>query len=280
METTKEQKMENSELQKHLVAVIDEAIAEIEDLKKSKFDAQEIKMEGAGEDGIAGQKANGSIGKADEDDDEKEEKDEMDKADGVNNQADSDAGSFKQSSTVGKGEDCMDKGEDCMDKADDDDEDDDEKKKKDMEKADGKNNEADPDKGAFKASESVKKSADEEDEEDSLRKSFEEQEELMKSYVDEKFAALEKTIAAVLESVEAIADSPAPAKGVTADGFTALKKNDDEEIQPLNKSYVADKLFGLKKSGENIDSADIIKVETGSQNDIAAVAQKYGLVKR
>ena len=272
--------MENQDLQKHLVSVIDEAISEIEDLKKSKFEAQTIKMEGPGSDGIAGKSANGDIEgaamKAEDDDD-------MDKADGVNTEADPDKGRFKQSDTVGK--------------AEDEDEDEDEKKKKEMEKADGKNNEADPDKGRFKQSDTVgkgedceksededsdlQKSEDEEKSEDTdLAKSVKESEELMKSYVDEKFSALEKSIAGILESVKALADSPAPAKGVQADQFAALQKNDEDTFEPLNKSYVADKLFELKKSGDKIDSADIIKVETGSQNDIAAVAQKYGLVKR
>jgi len=254
---------------KSLVAVIDEAIAEIEDLQKSKFDAQEIEM-GEKKSGVKEMDKNGSMAaKADDDKDEDEDKDEMDKADGKNNEADPDKGPFKQSESVGKGEDC--------EKADDDD--DEEEEKKDMDKAEGKNLEADPDAGAFKESATVKKSADEEEGE-SLSKALEEQEELIKSYVDSKFADLEKTIAAVLESVEALADSPVPAKGVTADGFTALQKSNDETVQPLNKSYVANELFSLKKSGEKVDSADIIKVETGSQNDIAAVANKYGLVKR
>lgn len=278
--------MENQDLQKHLVSVIDEAISEIEELKKSKFAAQEIKME-AGDDGIAGMKANGSMDKMEDCD--KKEDDDMDKADGVNNEADPSKGDFKQADTVGKGEDCDD-----MDKAEDEDEDEDEKKKKEMEKHDGKNNEADPSKGDFKQADTVGKAEDDMDkkedddkdmekskkEEDDLAKSVKASEELMKSYVDEKFTALEKSIAGILESVKALADSPAPSKGVQADQFAALQKSNDDTFEPLNKSYVADKLIDLKKSGENVDSADIIKVETGGQNDIVAVANKYGLVKR
>ena len=250
--------MENSNIQESLVAVIEEAIQEIEDLKKSKFEAQEIKLDGAGEDGIKGHKANGSIGKADDDKDEdedededEEEKDEAAKADGVNNQADPSKGDFKQADTVSKEE---------------------------AAKADGKNNEADPSKGDFKEAETVSKSQDE-NQEDELKKSLEKQEELMKSYVDSKFDALENKISSVLESVQALADSPVQPKGVTAGEFKALQKsNDTEEAEPLNKSYVADKLFELKKSGEKVDSADIIRVETGNQHDIQKVAKQYKLV--
>jgi len=78
----------NSELVKSLNSLIDETLSELEDLKKSRFSASEIKLDGPGEDGIAGKPANGNIAaKADEkeeekeDEEEKEEEKDLDKAD-------------------------------------------------------------------------------------------------------------------------------------------------------------------------------------------------------
>ena len=39
----------------------------------------------------------------------------------------------------------------------------------------------------------------------------------------------------------------------------------------------ANKLFELKKSGEEVDSSDIFRVETGTQETANAIATKYGL---
>lgn len=229
--------MENTELKKHLVSVIDEAIAEIEELKKSKFQAQEIKLEGPGK-GIDGKPADGSLGKEEDSDKDEDDKDEKE---------------------VEKAED--DKSEEEVDKADDEkDEDEDEKKKKDAKKDDKK---------------------DEKKEEVPFAKSLEAQEQLLKSYVDEKFSSLESKIASVLDSVRTLADQPVGPKGVTVDKFAALEKSAPEVVvAPLNKSAIADQLFELKKSkAQHVDSADIYKVETGNQNDIQTVAKKYGLVK-
>src|SRR5665213_284378 len=83
----------NEQMMKSLVALIDESLAEIEELKKSdRFSASEVKIEGPGT-GIAGKPVNGSgVGKADDDDgDEDEDEDDkkdMDKADGINRTAD------------------------------------------------------------------------------------------------------------------------------------------------------------------------------------------------
>ena len=78
----------NSELVKSLNSLIDETLSELEDLKKSRFSASEIKLDGPGEDGIAGKPANGNIAaKADEKEEEneveeeKEEEKDLDQAD-------------------------------------------------------------------------------------------------------------------------------------------------------------------------------------------------------
>src|ERR1700684_1609909 len=91
----------NEQMMKSLVALIDESLAEIEELKKSdRFSASEVKIEGPGT-GIAGKPVNGSgVGKADDDkdddkdDDDKKKKEDkdMDKGEGVNRQADPNGG--------------------------------------------------------------------------------------------------------------------------------------------------------------------------------------------
>lgn len=91
----------NEEMMKSLVALIDESLAEIEELKKSdRFAASEVSI-GDSESGMEGRDKNGSIDKADEDkdDDEDEDKDDedkdMDKAEGKNSEADPNAGSHE-----------------------------------------------------------------------------------------------------------------------------------------------------------------------------------------
>ena len=77
----------NEELTKSLVALIDETLEEIEELKKSsKFAASEVKIEGPGE-GINGKPVNGSLeakkaeDKKDDEDEDKSDKDEDDEED-------------------------------------------------------------------------------------------------------------------------------------------------------------------------------------------------------
>lgn len=144
-------------------------------------------------------------------------------------------------------DDDMDKAESCMDKAED-------KKKK----------EEDEDEEEH-----------EEEEKEHMKKSLQESEALIKSYVDKRFSELEKTISRLVDVVESIADAPAPRKGVPA-GFTALQKSQEEQ-EPLSKSQVANQLFELKKSGKQVDSADIFKVETGNNLTVLEIANKYGL---
>lgn len=71
----------NSELVKSLNVLIDETLSELEELKKSRFSAVEVKLDGPGEDGIAGKPASGSMEKEeDKKDKEEDEEEETEKA--------------------------------------------------------------------------------------------------------------------------------------------------------------------------------------------------------
>jgi hypothetical protein len=241
----------DEKLVKSLTSLIDETIAEIEDLKKSRFSAAEIKLDGPGEDGIAGKPASGDIGKDDDEDDdeddEKKKKEEAEKAEKEEKEKD----------------DKKKKEDEEAEKADK------------SECAKGVNEEKDE---AKKADDDKKKKKDEdEDEEDEkskgfeFKKSLEDQESLMKSYVDEKVSGLEKKLADILEVINKIGEQPVSKKGIST--VVPLKKND--ESAPLAKAEVANKLFELKKSGTYVDSADIAAVETGG--DLQVITSKYNL---
>ena len=206
----------NEEMVKSLSSLIDETLEEMEEIKKSKFAASEIKL---GEDeGLAGKGKNGSL--------EAKKKEDKDK--------------------------------------DDDDEDED-----DMDK--GENEKADPDHGKFAQAPTVSKGEDKED----MKKSIDKSETLMKSYIDEKYSSLEEKLSKMAAAIEAIADAPVARKGIPS-GITALAKSTDE-VEQLSKSDVANKLFELKKSGQSVNSEDIFRVETGSQENANLIASKYGL---
>lgn len=166
------------------------------------------------------------------------------------------------------------------DKEDEDEEDED---SDDMDKADwaeksdcmDKAEEEDEDKEESKKHEKKESKKEEMKEMKEMKKSLEDAEALMKSYVDERFSTLEKTISKLAAAVEAIADAPVQRKGIPA-GVTALHKS-SEEVEPLSKSEVANKLFELKKTGKSVDSADIFKVETGNNLTVLEIANKYGL---
>lgn len=232
-------------LMKSLVDLIDETLAEVEELKKSdRFSASEIKLDGPGS-GIAGKDSNGSLGKAedkeddekDEDEDEEEDKD-MEKAEGKNREADPNGGKH-------------------MAKSDDEDEDDeDEEDEKDMEKAEGKNREADPNGGKH------------------LAKSLAEQETLMKSYVDTRLAPIEDQLKNIAGMVEKMFKSPVAARGQNYKNVSPLIKSEDAG-EPLSKSQVVEKLLTLKKSGAAIESTDIASAELGGPAELAKIAQKY-----
>ncbi len=251
---------------KSLISIIDETLGEVEeirktrDLEKSKFEASEIKL---GEDeGLAGKSKNGELDakkKEDEDKDKDKDKDEdkykdMDK--GENEKADADHGKFAQAPTVSKGE----------------------------------NEKADPDHGKFAQAPSVSKGDDEDKDKDKdedkykdkekmdykdMKKSLDENESLMKSYVDNKMSSIEEKLSKMAAAIEAIADAPVDRKSIPA-GVSALHKSADE-IEPMNKAEIANKLFELKKSGEDVDSTDIFMVETGNQTTANQITTKYGL---
>lgn len=229
----------NEEMVKSLTSLIDETLEEIEEIKKSKFAASEISL-GDDKSGVADKSKNGKLEakKAeDEDEDEEEEEDEdMDKADDEDEDEESDD---------------MDKA-DCMDKAEDEDEEDEKKESKKHEKKEPKKEEM-----------------------KEMKKSLKNSESLMKSYVDERFSSLEKTISKLAAAVESIADAPVQRKGIPA-GVAPLRKS-SEETESLSKSEVANKLFELKKTGKHVDSADIFKVETGNNTTVLEIANKYGL---
>lgn len=228
--------MKNEEIAKSLIDLIDETIGEIEELKKSKFSAAEIKIEGPGE-GIAGKPVNGDLDakKAEAEEKEKKEKEEKEKKD-------------KQ---VEKG---------VLDEA--------EMKKKEQEEKESAEQKK-------KEEEEAKKGKFSEKDED-VKKSSVEAETLMKSYVDSKLSPIESKLSEIVALVNKIGEQPVDRKSVPA-GIVPLKKNDGDEVQPLTKKQVVDKLFELKKSGTSVDTLDIVKAETGSLADVQQTVIKYGL---
>lgn len=246
--------LNDKELVKSLTSLIDETLEEIEEIKKSKYAATEVKLDGPGEDGIAGKSANGELdAKKAEDEDEKkkkekedEDEDDMDK--GENEKADPDHGKFAQAPSVTKGE----------------------------------NEKADEDHGKFAQAPTVSKKEDEDEEDkkedkEDMKKSIQAQEQLMKSYVDTKFSALEERLSKMTEMMESIADAPVERRGVPA-GVKPLSKSAEEFEETLNKTSVADSLFSLKKSGQEVDSMDVFRVETSKNyGELKAIADKYGI---
>ena len=230
------------ELKKSLTDLIDETLLELEELKKSRFSAAEVDLKGPGADGIAGKPANGKLAEKAEDkkEDEEEDKDEVaEKGEGVNSAAD-------------------------MGKAEDKKEDKKEEKKEEPHKDDPKHEEKEKD--------MAKKLLDMHKGE--MKKSLEDADTLMKSYVDQKVGALEGKLASILETVTKLAEAPVPVKGVGYKGVAPLLKSADE-VEPLSKSEVASKLFDLKKSGSRVDSNDIAMAEMG--HDLDKIVSKYNI---
>lgn len=227
----------DNKLTKSLTDLIDETLQELDELRKSRFAASEIKIEGPG-DGIAGKPSDGKLDAAKaEDKDEDGKEDDKDKDD----------------KKVEKG--VLDEAE----KADKDDDKDDDKKedKKDDKKSDDKDDDKDDAKAAFAA----------------MKKSSEEANSLMKSYVEERVKPLEDKLTTILDLVNKIADQPVAPKGVTAREVAPLLKSGGASFEPLSKAEVASKLFELKKSGTKVDSLDITKAEMGQ--DLQTIVKKY-----
>ena len=269
----------NADMQKALVNLIDETLGEIEELKKSdRFSASEVSL-GDSKSGIESKDKNGSLGKEEDKKEEEDEKkedeekedDDMDKAEGKNREADPNGGHHQ----VAKGE--MMAG--------------DSKEGSSTGSAEGKNREADPMSKmedrmckmeavmAKMEAHLSKKEDKEEDKKEDMKKSEEENkgssEELVKSTSD-RIEDLEKSLADIAKMVKEIADTPLPAKSVSYKDVQPLVKSEDAS-EPLNKSAVVDKLFELKKSGENVSSLDITSAELASPAELVKIANKYNI---
>jgi hypothetical protein len=264
-------------LTKSITDLIDETLQELDELRKSRFSASEIKIEGPG-DGIAGKPVNGALDakKAemckdeDDKDDDKDEDEDKDMDKGENQKADPGPVHHGEGSAKGQGPREQTGGgkvrgtEGTNSKADpgethwtetsksEDDKKDDKKKKKDGDKDDKDDGD---DKKSFPF----------------MKKSLEESESLMKSYVEERVKPLEDKLTTILELVNKIADQPVAPKGTTIKSAPLFKSS--QEVEPLTKSQVANKLFDLKKSGTRVDSADIAMAEMGQ--DLQQIIKKY-----
>lgn len=257
----------NEELVKSLEALIDETLGELEELRKSKFSATEVKLDGPGEN-LNSQNAgpssdeNGSLGKEeDKDDEDEEEKKKKDMEKGVNEQAEkAEAVSKEEDKDMEKGvNEQAEKAEECHDE-------DPKHEKKEKKKI--------KELSEMHKEEDKKEKKDDEKEGLPLKKSEEpkEFETLMKSYVDEKIQPLESKLASILELVTKLGDKPVPPKGFTAK-MVPLAKSDEKE--PLSKGEISGKLFELKKSGTTVDSTDIAKADMGI--GLQELVAKYNL---
>jgi hypothetical protein len=237
----------DAKLTKSLTDLIDETLQELDELRKSRFAATEIKIEGPG-DGIAGKPADGDLHAKKAEDDKEDEEDKKKKED-------------------------MDKA-DCMDKAEDKKEDKPEDKDKKHEDMDKKEDKKEPHKDDPEHEEKEKKMAQKllDMHKMEMKKSSEESESLMKSYVEERVKPLEDKLSTILDLVNKIADQPVAPRGITAK-TTPLLKSAEGYAEPLSKAEVANKLFELKKSGTKVDSLDIAKAEMGQ--DLTTIVKKY-----
>lgn len=238
----------NAELTKNLTDLIDETMAELEDLKKSRFAAAEMEVKGPGE-GIAGKPSNGELDakKAEEEHEEDEEEEKAEKAD--------------REEEEDEEEEKAEKAEYAK-KADHDDTADKPETKRKLKALLGKAEEE----------EHEEEEHEEEKEEKKMKKSEQEISSLMKSYVDERVKPMEAKLTEIFSLVEKIANQPMAPKGVTAKAVP-LMKSADEGHTPLSKADVASKLFDLKKSGTNVDSVDIVKADLGQ--DLEKIVKKY-----
>jgi hypothetical protein len=243
--------MMDAKLTKSLTDLIDETLQELEELRKSRFAAAEIKIEGPG-DGIAGKPSDGDLhakkgeNEAVKAEDKKEDDEDEDKK-------------KKDMEEAKKGQNEDPRAED-MDKKED---------KKEDKKDDKEPHKDDPEHEA-KEKKMAQKLMDMH--KDEMKKSYEEQSTFFKSHVEERVKPLEDKLATILELVNKIAEQPVAPKGAPA-GATPLFKSDSEGGEPLSKAEVAGKLFELKKSGTRVDSLDITKAEMGQ--DLASIIKKY-----
>ena len=239
----------NAELTKNLTDLIDETMAELEDLKKSRFAAAEMEVKGPGE-GIAGKPSNGELDakKAEEEHEEDEEEEKAEKADREEEDEEEEKAEKAEYAKKADHDDPADKPE----------------TKRKLKALLGKAEE--------KEEEHEEEEHEEEKEEKKMKKSEQEISSLMKSYVDERVKPMEAKLTEIFSLVEKIANQPMAPKGVTAKAVP-LMKSADEGHTPLSKADVASKLFDLKKSGTNVDSVDIVKADLGQ--DLEKIVKKY-----
>jgi hypothetical protein len=256
----------DEQLTKSLTDLIDETLSELEELRKSKMSAAEIKMEGPGEDGIAGKPSNGDLhaAKAEEEAEDEDDEEEAEKADYTKDPADSEEIKRK---LKGIKESKKSEGEE----QDEDEEDEDEEVEKSWqmskkEKKEKKEPHHDDPEHEEKEKKIAKKLLD-------MHKSTEEVSTLMKSYVEERIQPLEQKLETILELVNSIAEQPVAPKGVTIKTAPLLKSADSGYSETLSKAQIANKLFELKKSGTRVDSLDIAKAEMGQ--DLVNIVKKY-----
>jgi hypothetical protein len=294
------------ELRKSLTDLIDETLLELEELKKSRYSASEIQIKGHGE-GIAGKPSNGDLHAKKEDKDKDDEDEDAEKAEGQNRQSDPNGGHHKPvagegmehgqgpgkspGATVlhgnGKNSEADPGNTQHADpastaKAEDKDEDDD-KKKKDKNAKGGEEHEAEEKKaiGKLAGLAGMKKGESPESVNadvqklvmHGLKKSQEETETFMKSFVEERVKPLEDKLTTILNLVNKIADQPVPAKGVTGNTVPLRKSSEEGAAETLSKGEIASKLFELKKSGTKVDSLDITKAEMGQ--GLSQICEKY-----
>jgi hypothetical protein len=238
----------DNKLTKSLTDLIDETLQELDELKKSRFAASEIKIEGPG-DGIAGKPSDGDLHAKKAEDKDKDGEDDKDKDD---KKKDMEKGTNDEAEKAEKSDD-MDKKED-----------------KDKDKKDDKKEDKEPHKDPEHEAKEKKMAKDLMD----MHKSLESSESLMKSYVEERIKPLEDKLTSIFDLVNKIADQPVAAKGATARTIaTPLLKSGEAGFEPLSKAQVASKLFELKKSGAKVDSLDITKAEMGQ--DLQTIVTKY-----
>jgi len=265
----------NEELVKNLTSLIDETLVEIEDLKKSRYSAAEVDM-GKMESGVANQDANGDMGKKDDDDDDDDKDDkDMDKGEGKNSESDPGTRGVTPQSECGvPSKSSLHQEANKAEDDDDDDKDDKDKDDKDMDKGEGKNSESDPGtRGVTPPSESGVPSKS------SLmaeaKKSVNEDDSLMKSYIDSKVGGLESKLDSIATLVKELADTPVQRKGTPATAVP-LAKSESEGAGLLSKADVSNKLLEMKKSDtSSVDTNDIIAVETGM--GLQPIIDKYNL---
>lgn len=240
----------DAKLTKSLTDLIDETLQELDELRKSRFAASEIKIEGPG-DGIAGKPSDGDLHAKKAEDDKKDDKDEDKKEDKAEKGENEEAAKAEHEEAA---------------KAED---------KKDEDKKDDKKEDKEPHKDDPEHEEKEKKIAKKllDMHKAEMQKSSEETSTLMKSYVEERVKPLEDKLSTILDLVNKIADAPVAPKGVPARATPLMKSADEGAGEALSKAEVANKLFELKKSGAKVDSADIARAEMGQ--DLKQIVKKY-----